>query len=193
MTGVSLMLLDEGMDTGPVIAQREYSLNGEETAGPLTDALFLQGSALLRECLEPWVRGELEARPQDDSGATVSSKLERTDGEADWTLRAESLARQCRAFSPWPGLFTVWEGRTLKLVSVSVASEAGKGSAVPGTVVPLDSGKGLAVATAHGMLALDRVQLEGKRAVSGEEFLRGYPEIRGARLASKGQADSAGD
>ena len=181
-TGVSLMLLDEGMDTGPVIAQRPYTLSGEEIAGELTGTLFDMGAKLLEESIGPWTRGELQAQPQDNSQATVSRKLERADGLADWTLPAETLARRCRAYSPWPGLYTQWEGKTLKLLEVTPFPDCQAGIVEPSQVVAVGLGKGMYVVTGHGMLALERVQLEGRRAVNGEEFLRGYPDIREARL-----------
>lgn len=177
VTGVSLMLLDEGMDTGPVIAQREYDFIGEETAGELTDTLFAMGADLLAEKLSPWMQGELQAQPQDNAQATVSRKLERADGLADWTLSAETLARQCRAYAPWPGLYTQWQGKTLKLLSVTAFPDYRTGTVSPGQVVAVGLRKGIYVVTGKGMLALERVQLEGRRAVPGEEFLRGYPDF----------------
>ena len=182
VTGVSLMLLDEGMDTGPLVAQKEFPLTGSENAGDLTDTLFTMGEDLLSEHLGPWVRGELRAIPQDDSSATVSRKLERADGLADWTLPAGTLARQCRAFAPWPGLFTGWKGNTLKVLESTPGIDFRHAEGSPGEVIEDRSAKGLCVATGRGVLALNRVQMEGRRAVSGEEFLRGYPEIIGARL-----------
>ena len=179
------MLLDKGMDTGPVVAQREYRLSGDETADNLTNTLFARGAALLAENLLPWTRGGLEARPQDNSAATVSRKLERGDGNADWSPSAETLARQCRAYSPWPGLYTEWQGKTVKLLeSDPVLGDTAK-AAAPGQVVAQESGGGPYVCTGQGMLALRRLQLEGRRAVSGDEFLRGYPEIVGATLGSR--------
>ena len=192
-TGVSLMLLDEGMDTGPILAQREYRMAGDETAGDLTATLFDMGSVLLAENLEPWTRGELQAAPQDDASATVSRKLERSDGRVDWRLPAETLARQCRAFAPWPGLYTDWDGSTLKLLEVSAAADAGTADAPPGTVLDTGRGKGLSVVTGRGLLSLWHVQLEGRRAVSGEEFLRGYPDIHGSLLDSAAESVSSGD
>ncbi len=184
VTGVSLMLLDEGMDTGPIIASSAVELQGNERAGELTDRLFNQGGELLSDCLEPWVRGELEARPQDDAQATVSRKLERADGQADWSLPAETLARQCRAYDPWPSLFTQWRGKTLKLLDVSAHPGVETESVDPGTITHAGPGKGLYVVTSKGSLNLKRVQLEGRRPVTGEEFLRGYPDVTGACLGS---------
>ena len=184
-TGVSLMLLDEGMDTGPVIAATAVQLTGQETAGELTDTLFNLGGALLQENLAPWVEGRLHATPQDEARATVTRKLERADGLVDWSQPAEAIARACRAFDPWPGLYTQWQGKTLKLMDISVHPENRTGSIAPGTVVAVGSGRGLYVTTGEGVLALNSVQLEGRRAVTGEEFLRGYPDIVGSQLESR--------
>ena len=186
VTGVSLMLLDEGMDTGPLITQREYRANGKETAGELTDTLFQMGSELMAQSIIPWTRGELPAQPQDEAQATVSRKLARSDGLADWTLPAAALARQCRAYAPWPGLYTQWEGKTLKLLDVSPLPGGGRGEQPgggeqPGKVVTGDETLP-AVSTGDGLLGLLRLQLEGRRAVTAREFLAGYPNIIGAYL-----------
>ena len=185
VTGVSLMLLDEGMDSGPVIAQREYALAGKETAGGLTDLLFDMGAELLADSLDPWVRGALTARPQDEAQATVSRRLERGDGLVDWTESAVALERRGRAYSPWPGLHTTWRGQTLKLLEAGAMPDASTGTADPGTVVASGSGKGIYIVTGQGLLAVSRVQLEGRRAVTGDEFFRGYPEILGANLGNQ--------
>lgn len=188
VTGISLMLLDEGMDTGPVIAQREYVLTGEETAGELTGTLFQVGADLLAESLGPWTRGELQAQPQDDAHTTISRKLERADGLADWTLPAEKLARQCRAYAPWPGLYTQWEGNTLKLLEVSPLPDSLSPELVegrPGQVLSLSPTTPAAAVTGDGLLALSRLQLEGRKAVTVREFLAGYPDFIGAYLGNQ--------
>ena len=184
VTGVSLMLLDEGMDTGPLIARREYTVSGEETAGGLTETLFEMGAELLAERLGPWVRGELRAYPQYGANATVSRKLERTDGLADWNLSAESVARRCRAYNPWPGLYSFWDTKMLKLLEVSPVPQTDLGAEL-GRVV-YDSSSGLpAVGTGDGLLALGRLQLEGRRAVTAREFLAGHPDFVGSVLGNQ--------
>ncbi|PKB73350.1 MAG: methionyl-tRNA formyltransferase [SAR202 cluster bacterium Io17-Chloro-G7] len=184
-TGVTLMLLDQGMDTGPIIAQRECSLLGGETAGSLTEALFRLGGELLLENLGPWVAGEVSANSQDESLASITSKLQRQDGEADWRLSAKELERRHRAFTPWPGLFTVWEGKVLKLLDVKTSSpgsdQHAEAAHQPGRVVAT-TGSGAEVATGEGMLELRTVQLEGRRAQSASEFMRGYPSVIGSLL-----------
>lgn len=183
-TGVTLMQLDEGMDTGPIIAQREYPISPNDTAETLTRALFQLGADLLMQSVRPWVEGQLAAQPQNEALATVTRKLERSDGEADWQLSAIQLERRQRAYTPWPGLFTHWQGQLLKLVDVAALPDsAASDGDPPGAVVPLplaDSPVG--VVTSDGVLGLKALQLEGRRATTAQEFVRGYPQFVGSRL-----------
>ena len=183
ITGVTLMLLDEGMDTGPIIAQSEHRLSGEETSETLTADLFRLGADLLLEYLAPWCAGSLQPQPQDEARATVTSKLERDHGLADWNLAASQLAIRHRAHTPWPGLFSHWDGKVVKFLDVVSLPGEARADAVPGTVL-VTPGKEtpLAVSTGQGLLGLKRLQLEGRRAVSAAEFLSGYPGIIGAKL-----------
>ena len=177
-TGVTLMLLDEGMDSGPIIAQRARDIRPEDDAEKLTADLFHDGAALLSETLPAWLSGEVDARPQDDALATFTSKMERADGLADWGRTAEFLWRQQRAYTPWPGLHTAWQGKELKLLAVSPLTS---GNADPGAVVHAD-GDRLAVGTGEGLLEIRRLQLEGRRPAEPDDFVRGYPDFLGARL-----------
>lgn len=187
VTGVSLMLLDEGMDTGPVIAQHQHVLNGTETAGDLTRELFKLGADLLVGSLSTWVSGNIHATQQDESQATVTRKVERDHGRADWGLSASELERRRRAFTPWPGLFTRWQDKSLRLIDVCVGekisfSDEGKAPA-PGEVITLTlDDVPIGIGTADGILGLKAVQLEGRRAVSSAEFARGYPGFVGSLL-----------
>ncbi len=187
-TGVTLMLLDEGMDTGPIIAQREQAVGPEDTAETLTAALFQLGATLLSEQLAPWMAGELTCQSQDESLATVTRKLERSDGEADWNLSSRQLNRRSRAFTPWPGLFTHWRGQVLKLLEVtdlpnSPEFNLSEVDVAPGRVVRLDADSvTVGIGTAHGVLGLKRVQLEGRSPTAAAEFLKGYPQFIGAQL-----------
>ncbi len=177
-TGVTLMLLDAGMDSGPIIAQRSRSISANDDAETLTTELFREGAALLAATLPGWVAGDVDACPQDDGLATYTSKLERADGLADWGRSADALWRQQRAYAPWPGLHTAWEGKELKLLEVLPFPE---GRAEPGRVIRAD-GDLLAVGTGEGLLAIRRLQLEGRRPASADDFVRGYPDFVGARL-----------
>lgn len=186
ITGVTIMLLDEGMDTGPLIAQHEFFMKGNETAEGLTTELFELGGELLQESIPQWLSGELTSEPQNEALASVTRKYERADGLADWSLSAVELERRVRAFSPWPGLFTHWNGSGLKIIEVSLISSSST-EFVPGTVVRTDHPDvPAAVATNEGFLGLHKVQLEGKKAVDIKDFLNGAPDFIAAVLESAG-------
>lgn len=178
-TGITLMLLDEGMDSGPVIAQRIRSIGPGDDAENLTTELFQDGAVLLSETLPAWLSGGVDACPQDDALATFTSKMERGDGLADWNRPAEILWRQQRAYTPWPGLHTGWQGQGLKLLTVAPLPNR---HAQPGEVVRAD-GDRLAVGTGEGLLEIQRLQLEGRRPAEAADFVRGYPDFIGAHLA----------
>jgi methionyl-tRNA formyltransferase len=183
VTGITLMLLDEGMDTGPIIAQRAHPIAPDATAESLTIALFQLGTALLLETLPAWVAGRVTARAQAEAQATVTRKVERADGQARWELSATDLERRRRAYTPWPGLFTHWQGQVLKLLEVSALPAEASPGVPPGLVAPLafpDMPAG--IGTADGVLGLKTLQLEGRRSVTAAEFLRGYPQLLGSQL-----------
>lgn len=177
VTGVTIMKLDEGMDTGPIVAQRETPIGPDETADALTARLFQMGADLLLEVLPRWGRGELEARPQDEARATVTRRLEREDGHIDWAQPADRIARQVRAYHPWPGTFTYWRGKLLKVLP-PVRAEMDI-AAAPGQVVALPGG-GVGIGAGQGALAVRQLQMEGRRALSIPEFLLGYPDFLGS-------------
>ena len=132
------------------------------------------------------MNGEIRAVPQDESAATFTQKLERSDGAADWSLAAGQLERLHRAYTPWPGLFTSWDGKGLKLVDVVALPTSESTGSAPGAVVPLDHPDApCGVATGDGILGLRSVQLEGRRATDASDFLRGYPSFLGSVLAGK--------
>ena len=179
-TGVTLMQLDAGMDSGPVIAQRETPIGADETAETLTARLFHMGAELLTATLPRWSAGEIAAASQVEADATITSLLKREDGAIDWTCSAEYIARQVRAYHPWPGTFTHWNGRQLKIHQASVPDMSGADA--PGTVVALTEGVG--VATGDGVLLLGRVQIEGRQATDITDFARGYRDFTGSLLGA---------
>ena len=182
VTGVTIMLLDEGMDTGPLIAQHEFFLKGDETAEGLTTALFELGGELLKESLPQWQSGKLLSEAQNESLASVSRKFERADGLVDWSSSAVELERRLRAFNPWPGLFTHWNDSSIKIIEGAIISSSSKEFA-PGTVVGTNHPDvPAAVATGDGFLGLTNSQLEGKKAVDVKDFLNGSPLFMGAQL-----------
>ena len=192
LTGTTLMLMDEGMDTGPILASRQAAIDlAQATTESLTPALFELGADLLKEVLPGWINGDVRPSVQDSSKATVTRMLEKGDGEVDWHLPAEELERHLRAFTPWPGLFSYWQGKLLKILSAVPYPERGIGEVSstgerdPGTVVSIQApGVALGVVTGDGVLGLRSLQVEGRRAISAEEFLMGYRDFVGSRLPS---------
>ncbi|MCE2465447.1 MAG: methionyl-tRNA formyltransferase [Dehalococcoidia bacterium] len=186
-TGATVMLLDEGMDTGPILAARElWGWTSSATAQQLTEKLFELGAEMMAAVLADWLDGAIAPQAQDNAGATSTRKLEKTDGAADWTLSARELEKRCRAFTPWPGLYTTWGGKTLKVLSAQVVDDIKGPEQSENRHGTVGSGPGfdIGVATGRGVLAISSLQMEGKRAVSPREFLQGYPEFVGSVLPS---------
>ncbi len=182
-TGVSIILLDEGMDSGPILAQRETPIGATETAGALTARLFDMGAALLADTLPAWRARRIAPAPQDESRATTTRLLSREDGAIDWHSPAAQIARQVRAYHPWPSAFTHWNGKLLKITEARAADAPGIAPDIaPGGVIALP--QGVAIAAGEGALMPLRLQLEGRRAVSAAEFTRGYPDFIGAILGA---------
>ena len=180
VAGVTIIKLDVGMDSGPILAQRETPVGALETTESLTTRLFELGAALLIEVLPGWKRGEVRPRPQDDAQATVTSLLTRGDGEIDWSRPAVEIDRQVRAYYPWPGSYTQWSGRRLKITEAAPMEQEADGSATPGRVITLPDGAG--VVTGQGLLVVRRLQLEGRRPVGVQEFVRGRSDFVGSVL-----------
>ena len=185
-TGVSLMLMDRGLDTGPVLARAQISISAQDTTGSLTAKLSLIAAQLLLEVLPCWSKGELTPQPQDEAEATYSGEFTKKDGEIDWSLPTVDIWRRVRAFHPWPGCYTRWQGRQLKIVeAVPLPGPSRMGRIEIGQVVALnDEGAVFGVNTGDGVLGVLRLQLEGKRAMSATEFLRGQRQFIGAILPS---------
>lgn len=177
-TGITIMLMDAGLDTGPVLAQRSIPIEPRETAQTLHDRLAALGAALLLETLPGYLTGSLRPRPQpdDETPVTYAPQIKKEDGAIDWTRSAEEIDRLVRAFTPWPGTFTHWDGQRLKII----AGEPAAGNTPPGHVIPYQDG--IAIGTGAGLFVPSRLQLAGRRAVSAAEFLRGFPAILGATL-----------
>jgi len=164
-TGISVMSMDEGLDTGDVFLQKRIEIAPDETGGSLHDRLAKIAPAALSDALAQLASGTAERTPQDSSIATYAPKLEREDGRIDWNESTELIQRKIRAFDPWPGAFAVLRDETgherkLKIFRSHVASEPPSGS--------------LSFPAKGAALVLDEVQLEGKRRMSGDEFMRGY-------------------
>ena len=176
-TGVTIMKLDEGMDRGPLLAQKQVPIDERDTGPELTRRLFDLGANLLAETLPGWASGSIQASPQDESRATFTPLVEKEDGEIDWTDNAERIARMVRAYEPWPGTFTYWDGKLLKILDATSTA----GSASPGQLVGLRDG-GIGIGTGDGLLAVDKLQIEGRRPSNAQDIVRGYPALVGSVL-----------
>lgn len=179
-TGVSIILLDSDVDAGPIIAQVTVAIDPEDTAVSLSGRLAQAAGHLLAETLPGWLSGAITARPQRHEKASYTSPLSKEDGEIKWHMTAVDLWRRIRAFQPWPGCYTRWQGKLLKVIEATPLPGA---YGEVGLVVPLGHG-GVGVQTADGVLGLKRVQLEGKRQMSIDEFTRGHKHFVGALLPS---------
>jgi methionyl-tRNA formyltransferase len=181
-TGVTVMQLDRGMDSGPVLAQATVPLPPDARTGPLTEELMQLGARLLLEVLPRYAAGELALQPQDHNQATYTSMLKKSDGQIDWALPALVIERTIRAYDPWPGAFTWWKGQQLKLLSASIEADW-SGEAPPGTIIAATE-DGPLVATGSGALALHEVQPAGKRAMGGHAWLVGQRDAVGQRMGA---------
>jgi methionyl-tRNA formyltransferase len=173
-SGVSIMRMDPGLDTGPVLSQRTITLDAEETAGSLSDKLALLGADLLIETLPGYLAGDIEPAEQDNELSTYAPMLKKSDGELDFENAADFLARQVRAYNPWPGTFIRLDGGMLK---VHKASTLQQGKSHPGLKETIEDIP--AIGTADGWLLLEKIQPAGKNPMSGADFLRGGRDWNG--------------
>jgi methionyl-tRNA formyltransferase len=181
-TGVTIMLMDEGMDTGPIIAQRAVDIAPEDTAGSLRERLSEVGAELLMETVPRWLRGTVEARPQDEMQASYTKLVSKEEAVLDWSLPAGEIWRRVRAYNPRPGARTYWGDQQLKILRARPETNY-QGSGEPGEVV--ESSAGPAVICGRGALLLKEVQLAGKRAMDIEDFLRGQRDFVGSHLGER--------
>lgn len=180
-TGVSIMQLDRGMDSGPLLAQEAVPLPPDAYAGPLTEELFDRGTRMLLEVLPRYAAGDLEPQPQDHAQATLTRFITKADGVVDWQLPADQLERRIRAYDPWPGVSSTWRGQPLKLLAARVHPN-GPAGAAPGDLLPPTADGFPLVATGNGVLELVQVQPASKRPMTGRAWLHGQRGAVGERF-----------
>jgi len=167
-TGITVIYMNEGLDTGDILLQRKIDIEPNDTGGSLHDRLGEIAPEALLESLRLLAEGSAPRAPQDNSRATLAPKLNRENGRIDWSEPADVIERKIRAYDPWPGAFTKIADRNLKIYSASIVDLSGK----PGTVLRRE--KEVVIAAGKGALSLEQVQLEGKRRMSAPEFARGF-------------------
>jgi methionyl-tRNA formyltransferase len=177
--GITIMRMDPGLDTGPILRQRALPIAPDDTAESLGEKLARLGADLLLDTLPDWLAGRIEPQPQDDALVTLAPQLEKEQGHIDWSGPADAIARQVRAFHPWPGTFTPWQGAPLRILRASAEPSSVEGM-LTGTVVATPEGP--AVATGRGWLRLIEVQPAGKRPMPASAFVRGARGFLGSRL-----------
>ena len=179
-TGVTIMQMDEGMDTGGILAQESIPIGPRDTAGDLTEKLSELGSWLLVDTLSRIESGGLTAVPQDNGKASMAPLLKKDDGWIDWTMSGREIHNRVRGLSPWPGAHGYLEGKLIKVLATEVA----EGSGAPGMLYEQDRDS-LAIGTGSGLLRIVTIQPEGKKPMSAAEFLRGHRGTVGKSFEAK--------
>jgi methionyl-tRNA formyltransferase len=182
VTGVTIMKMDAGLDTGPTLAMREVAIGDVETAGELEGHLAETGAQLLVEILPDYLTDNVQPQPQPEEGVTITRRIPVDAAGIDWAEPATALARHVRAFAPTPGAFTSWNGTRLKVLQAKAVVDEKAPTEVPGTVFMQH--KFPAVVTGEGALVLLQVQMAGKRPMNGDLFVHGRKDMLGAMLSS---------
>lgn len=180
-SGLTIMLMDEGMDTGPMLHKARLTLAEDETAQTLHDKLAAISGETLLTGLRGYLAGEIKPEVQNDEHATYASMIKKTDGDIDWTQSAAEIDRLVRAFTPWPGAYTYWDGTLLKVKSGKPLAKAPTNLG-PGEVRLNTDFAPLIIGTADGCYAPDKLQMEGRKALNVQDFVNGMGHIDGAIL-----------
>lgn len=178
-TGVTIFKMDAGIDTGEIVAKNDFATNHQATTPELSNELAEIGARLLIKILPDWVSGKIAPEKQNNSEAIYAPQIKKEDGKIDWQKPASEIERQIRAFDPWPGTFSEYNGQKFKIIKAGLSEkESGK---EPGALF-LENNK-LAAQTGKGSLLLEKVQLEGGKPIDAESFLRGHQDAPGKILA----------
>ncbi|QPC81553.1 methionyl-tRNA formyltransferase [Phototrophicus methaneseepsis] len=175
-TGITIMLMDAGLDTGPMLSKRPIPITEVETGESLHDKMAALGAELLIDTIPGYLDGSIQPQPQDDSLSTYAPQISRDDGRINWNDTALEIERRVRAFTPWPGTFTYWDDKQLKVHSGLVID----GTAQIGQVVA--TGDTIAVGTGEGLFALGDIQIAGKKRIPVIDFVNGYADFVGSVL-----------
>ena len=183
LAGVTIMLMDAGVDTGPILAQEKVGISFMDTTGSLSAKLADLGAKLLLETLPRWLNQELRPRVQDAAQAIYSKLITNEDAEIDWHLSAVELWRRTRAYNPWPISYTWYNRKRLRIHRSIPIGGVAEGET--GKVIALPESPGVGVVTGDGILGLCQVQLEGKREMSADDFIRGRRDFIGCVLGQR--------
>jgi len=181
-SGITIMKMDAGLDTGPILSQRAIPLAPDETGQSLHDKLAVIGGELLMDTLPGYLRGDIQPQPQEESLATFAPTIKKEEGQIDWTKSAQNIERLVRAFTPWPGTYSFWGGQALKILS----GQAGEGSAPIGKVV--DANRRITIGTGGGLFYPTRLQLPGGKPLPVDDFVRGHATLVGSQLSAAAES-----
>jgi methionyl-tRNA formyltransferase len=176
-TGVTIMKMDAGLDTGPILSQARMPILPEDNSQTLHDKLAQLGAELLVKTISDFVAGKIQPQPQNNSKATYAAKIKKEDGKIDWNLSAQEILNRLRAFTPWPGVFTFWENHLLKIWKAEIVEQSGE----TGKILAADK-NGIVVACGKNVLRILELQREGGRRLTAQEFLAGHPLKSGQTL-----------
>lgn len=176
-TGVTTMLMDKGMDTGDILLSEKIEIKDDDTQQDVHDQLKDVGARLLIKTLRGLEAGVIKPTPQDDSKASYAPLLKKEDGRIDWTLKPEEIRNLIRGLYSWPGAYTHWEGKQIKIFNARVLSDE-RHTDEPGTILTVSS-EGISVATPRGVLLITELQPQNKNRMSVAEFIRGYKVVKG--------------
>jgi methionyl-tRNA formyltransferase len=183
-TGVTIMLMDQGVDTGDILAQEKVAIKQNDNTATLMEKLSLIGANLLLKTIPLWIERKIETKPQNHSEATLCQLIEREDGKIYWTEDAENIYNKYRALTPWPGVFTYWKNNAeiirLKLITIELQKTNPLEKRQVGEVFELGSDFG--IQTENGVVIIKEIQREGKKTASIKEFINGYPNFVGSIL-----------
>lgn len=181
VTGITIMLMDKGMDTGPILSQQEVMVDPEATGGSLFKELSELGSDLLIDTIMQYVRGNITPIPQEHQAATFASMISKSDGRLNPELKADQLSRQIRAYQPWPSSFFMWQGRRFVIRKAHTGANI---STIVGYIGVVDNKP--AIQTSSGSLIIDIIQPAGKKVRNGDAFLNGYQQMPDTCIDSLG-------
>ena len=177
-TGVTIMLMDEKIDHGPILAQEEFTIPEGMDHEELHVKLGEIGGGLLVKTIPQWLAGKIVPKEQEHSKATFTKKITKAQGRIDWNKEAEYIVRQIHAFYPWPGTYTLWKGKILKILKGSAKKNVNNQTL--GSTIPFNDG--FAIVTKKGVLVIEQLQIEGKIPVSAKDFLLGHKDFIGTIL-----------
>jgi len=184
VTGITVMKMSEKLDEGGIILNKEMPIDPEDTNITINEKLSDIGSLALMEaiCKIEKDGASIAISEQDPASATYASKLTKSDGLIDWKEPAPDIRNKVRGLLPWPGAYTYYGGKTLKILAADIASDASAGGAIPGEVVDVMKGTGIIVNTGRGLLAIRYLQLEGKKDMSADSFILGHKVTKGYKF-----------